>query len=569
MSHATPPSYLKSAIKQIYRDDDDFILIGLTGRTGSGCSTVASILQHPKEDIKHSLFIGQNPVSSEARKERIILEFFKFDWHPFLLIQVRSIITTFLLEKSSDEAIDYLKEIITEGKREAVKTVLDEIRNTQEKHISASQFYSIDLPHGAERLKNILGENNFVRVYQKIGKNIRVSGSAFSEELVSGKFFSLAEKIQNAIEEIHKEQKSKSQRTFIVIDTLRNPLEALFFQDRYSSFYLLAVSTPEEDRQRRLRKLNYSEDEIKQLDETEYTSRDINDERFYSVQDIQGCLQRADIYVSNPDVVDEVSKYASLSNQLIRFVSLIRRPGIVTPTAIERCMQVAHTAKLNSGCISRQVGAAVTDQGFGVRAIGWNDVPRGQIPCNLRSRTELLAGTSNSAYSDFERSDNEYLGKFRTKSSAFRVILKHGRNDAYCFKSDYNEFKDEKNQVHTRSLHAEENAFLQLTMSGASISKGAKLFTTASPCELCSKKAYQLGIETIIYIDPYPGIAVDHVLGIGANRPTLELFSGAIGRAFHKLYTPVVAYKDELNAMVGYEIPKVTADKSGANISKN
>ena len=168
--------------------------------------------------------IGQNPVSSEARKERIILEFFKFDWHPFLLIQVRSIITTFLLEKSSDEAIDYLKEIITEGKREAVKTVLDEIRNTQEKHISASQFYSIDLPHGAERLKNILGENNFVRVYQKIGKNIRVSGSAFSEELVSGKFFSLAEKIQNAIEEIHKEQKSKSQRTFIVIDTLRNPL---------------------------------------------------------------------------------------------------------------------------------------------------------------------------------------------------------------------------------------------------------------------------------------------------------------------------------------------------------
>ena len=196
-------------------------------------------------------------------------------------------------------------------------------------------------------------------------------------------------------------------------------------------------------------------------------------------------------------------------------------------------------------------------------------MPRGQIPCNLRSRTELLAGTSNSAYSDFERSDNEYLGKFRTKSSAFRVILKHGRNDAYCFKSDYNEFKDEKNQVHTRSLHAEENAFLQLTMSGASISKGAKLFTTASPCELCSKKAYQLGIETIIYIDPYPGIAVDHVLGIGANRPTLELFSGAIGRAFHKLYTPVVAYKDELNAMVGYEIPKVTADKSGANISKN
>ncbi len=76
---------------------------------------------------------------------------------------------------------------------------------------------------------------------------------------------------------------------------------------------------------------------------------------------------------------------------------------------------------------------------------------------------------------------------------------------------------------------------------------GGYLFTTASPCELCAKKAYQLGIKKIYYIDPYPGIATSHIIMGGTENPELVLFSGAIGRAFHRLYTPIIAYKDELN----------------------
>lgn len=41
-------NYLKSAISIIYGEDDDYILLGLTGRTGSGCSTVSEILQSEK-----------------------------------------------------------------------------------------------------------------------------------------------------------------------------------------------------------------------------------------------------------------------------------------------------------------------------------------------------------------------------------------------------------------------------------------------------------------------------------------------------------------------------------------
>lgn len=110
--------------------------------------------------------------------------------------------------------------------------------------------------------------------------------------------------------------------------------------------------------------------------------------------------------------------------------------------------------------------------------------------------------------------------------------------------------KKEKNQVHTRSLHAEENAILQLAKRGSIGIQGGVLFTTASPCELCSKKAFQLGIHDIVYVDPYPGISVTHTLASGADtsRPKVRLFNGAVGNAYHRLYESLLSIKDEYKA---------------------
>ena len=549
-------NYLKSAIARIYGDDDDFIVVGLTGRTGSGCSTAAKILRSRKDEIKHSLFSGESPASNEARKERILLRHFNATWTPFLLVQVRALITTFLLDKEIEIAASEFEEILpTAEKRGAFIALLEELRGPYRSIVSKSggvdvtTYYTETLPDKCEALRSVLGESAFVRLYQTIGKNIRLSGDPYRSALEEGKFFALAERVNSVIKAIHEERQKNNERTFIVVDAIRNPLEALFFQDRYSSFFLLAVSAPEMDRQKRLRALKYSEGDIASIDRIEYTPHDLDETAFYSVQDIQACLQRADLYVSNPDVTAKVNEFQDLANQLIRFVSLIRRPGIVTPSALERCMQIAYTAKLNSGCISRQVGAVVTDNNFSVRSIGWNDAPHGQVPCNLRSRDDLLKGSDSTAYSTFEQTDEKYLAHFVSRSQRFSIVPEGGRNNAFCFKSEYNAFTEERNQVHTRSLHAEENAFLQISKYGLASIEGGLLFTTASPCELCAKKAYQLGISKIYYIDPYPGIALDHVLQGGHKNPALTLFSGAIGRAFHKLYSPIVAYKDELNAL--------------------
>ncbi|MGZ8556285.1 MAG: hypothetical protein ACXWVX_07900 [Sulfuricurvum sp.] len=492
--------YLKSEIASIYGKDDDFILLGLTGRTGSGCSTVVGILQAEMSEIKHSLFFGDNPENNEHRKQRIIKNHFEKTWEPFKLIQVRAVLTLLLVESGIDEVMDFVKELegITGKMLLDLKSHFELIHNKfeglkiEESEMTSEQFYTKELPDLCEKIKKVLGESAFVNLYQKIGTNVRTSGNPIKASLCEGKFFTLADKINLIVKALRKENKNSGKKTIIVIDAIRNPLEAIFFQERYSSFFLVAISCDDLERKNRLRNLKYSEDAIKLLDEQEYKDRDLDKESSYSIQDIQGCLQRADLYISNPDVTDEVLKFKTLANQILKFVSLMKRPGLVTPTAIERCMQIAYTAKLNSGCISRQVGAVITDSNFSIQAVGWNDTPHGQVPCNLRSRFDLAGGKDQIAYSNFEKNNDKYLKFFKKNSERYIPIYQDGdgRNISYCFKSEYNKSEEKDNQVHTRSLHAEENAFLQISKYGGRGIEGGNLFTTASPCELCAKKAY-------------------------------------------------------------------------------
>src|SRR5690554_6699487 len=236
-------------------------------------------------------------------------------------------------------------------------------------------------------------------------------------------------------------------------------------------------------------------------------------------------------------------------------------PGLVTPSQSERCMQYAFDSKLNSGCISRQVGAVVTDSNFSVKAMGWNDVAQGLTPCSLRSANDLLDSEDESAYSNYERNNTVFRSTLeRSYSGCIDRIASQGRPCSFCFKDVQNALDGEKNQVHTRALHAEENAFLQISKYGGQALEGGILFTTASPCELCSKKAYQIGIRKIYYVDPYPGIAKDQILRSGNKQPDLVLFTGAVGRAYQQLFNPIMPYKEEVQIFGGIEIPNVKSE---------
>ena len=364
----------------------------------------------------------------------------------------------------------------------------------------------------------------------------------------------------------------------------------MFFKERYSAFYMVATKDVlDNSKTRVVERLKYLSlsgektskvaDKLLDLDETEYKTNDFSKGNFSS-PDVENCIQKSDFHIFNlkkAQIEDFIDRYnphfgkldfITREEQLLKLIALISQPGIVTPSAIERSMQIANTAKLNSGCISRSVGAAITDKSFHIKSIGWNDVAKGHTPCNLRNVEDLTGKDilNENHYSDFEKGveNNKSIYKYKNKEpNNFREAVKeyfgesydkmkgdlNGKNCSFCFKSIHNHYEGEANQVHTRSLHAEENAMLQITKLGGVGVEGGILFTTASPCELCSKKAFQLGIKTIYYIDPYPGISNDQILKGGRKelRPIMIPFSGAIGNVYQKLYDNFLSYKDEIS----------------------
>ena len=262
---------------------------------------------------------------------------------------------------------------------------------------------------------------------------------------------------------------------------------------------------------------------------------------FY-LQDIQSATQNADVFLSGLERND-------LGYKIVRYISLIMHPGLVGPTKEERCMQVAFSAKANSGCISRQVGAVVTDKDYNILSLGWNDVHCGKIPCALRTMQDLQRSSDGEIYSDLELRDS---GIFRrhiknydfTNINTVNTILE-GLPSAYCFKSIYNRLMHGNNPEYSRAIHAEARAFWACDKERA---RGGCLFTTSSSCENCTILVNEYGIKRVYYIEKYAGISQEHVNAVGKmeNRAEFILFEGAIGNAYMKMYTPVMPLKDEL-----------------------
>lgn len=574
------------SIEALYDNRENFIVIGLTGRTGSGCSSAGKIISSELKDIKFPKYkiIDDN----DERKYRIVYNFINNNWTPFVWIQIKDIITSFIVEKPYSEFAQYISSKLSSNDQEkheiiesldaAVKSDYEEIHKTriaikklrdkldssdtktmseiEERRNQSYDFYFKTLPGFTDKLKgklNALSGDNYTKFYQLVGDNIRSSGDAFDEKYDAKNIHRLAVRVNKLIKIFTNRARSTSEKVLIVIDAIRNPFEAIYLRERYSAFYLMSINTPEKDREYRLKKLlNLNDAQVENISKKEDDKKIEGKEFFYS-QNIAKCIQLSDIHINNPQ--EGTDNFSTLKKQLAWYISLIMHPGIVTPTKEERCMQLAVTAKLNSGCMSRQVGAIVTDENFSVKGIGWNSTAEGQPPCIVRSVEHLLNHDDPDAYSDYEKNNEKFRKLLKEKyankldNEEFKGKLS-GRNVTYCFKDIQNELEDEKNQVHTRSLHAEENAFLQIAKYGGQGIKNGILFTTASPCELCSKKAFQLGISQVFYIDPYPGISEDHILSIGKKRPKLTLFHGAIGRAYNQLYEPILPFKDELAGLL-------------------
>lgn len=608
------------AIKKVYSGKRDFILVGLTGRTGSGCSTVAGVLKKEKfQDLDLRDSKEYDYQNAEERKHKIVCDFMKenMNWKPFRIIEVSSLILASALEEGIEAFEGFIKEITSEDRNPKITigdmtkalavvrgnrhmfedakkyglntnmdqflisdtklsdTDMDFLEKTVDFHINIINEYKGSLKHILEQYSCYEVKRDkrtgiqqqqyhlFTYLMQEMGNNIRCSGNPFDSRFDAEHLNDFASKIGKLIQIIRLVDRNKNENgsTRICIDAIRNPYEAVYFKDRYKSFHLMAVNTKERDRKARLSHLK--REELKNLDDIEYGQKMKAPEDVFYHQNIQGCLEIADIHIYNPDVEGERPKYYKLTEQIIKYIALMLHPGLITPTHIERCMQLAFNAKYNSGCLSRQVGAIITRSDYSIQSVGWNDVPKGQVSCNLRDVHGFCRNKEAGSYSQFEINDKRFniVMEEISKETTGKAV---GRCLSYCFKDIYNGILGEKNQVFTRALHAEENAFLQISKYGGTQVMDGILFSTASPCELCSKKAYQLGIRTIYYIDPYPGISQTHILAVGrAEYPEMKLFYGAIGQAYLDFYETRIPLKDELELITDVSMKKIAKGEYG------
>ena len=307
----------------------------------------------------------------------------------------------------------------------------------------------------------------------------------------------------------------------IVIKSIRNDKEALFFKKRLINFFLINIDAPRKLRLQREKKKKKSEfttdEDFDKVDE-----RDTGEEEPPYGQHVKKCVDYSDIIINNDGSKNDLHK------KIEYYLNLIEKPGIYRPTELETHMAEAYFWSMQSSCLKRKVGAIIVKNGYTISS-GYNDTPKRRIIEKENKYIELkIPSCKEICYRDmYKRCFNEECNKLIT------FILDR------CHECNMTLDKNQKNVLSKhldlcRAIHAEERAILQTAKFGGQSLENTTLYTTTYPCQLCAKKIIEVGISKVVYIDPYP-YKESHKILKHANIE-LEKFEGVKSRKFDNLY---------------------------------
>lgn len=231
-----------------------------------------------------------------------------------------------------------------------------------------------------------------------------------------------------------------------VIDSIRNPEEVKTLRAR-GDFLLLNITAPRKVRFERVKTRKRENDPetlgaFIQTEKREFRSGNP------AAQQLLATEKMADLAVNNASTLEVLrDKVRSL---LLKWIQSRSRPSWDT-----YFMNIARMVALRSNCMKRHV-AAVIAKDKRIIATGYNGTPRGVKNCN-----EGGCPRCNS------------LGPSGSKL-----------DECLC-------------------SHAEENAITQSAYHGVNI-KDATLYTTFSPCLICTKMIINSGIREVVYDAHYP-----------------------------------------------------------------
>lgn len=537
----------------LYSIKRGFLILGFTGYTASGCTTAVDYIgKVTKPSLPRK--INSVDINEIGKFKNLQREWDDFEWNNFINIEVALVIMMFAFDQClkynySNENLKFIKEIVGDHKNDLrglkflhrPSSDLKNPRNAKELVLAYQTTKKL-----SDKIKSALSRGyiyNYIKILQKYGDDIRKYGKIEVKKGISDPSNILI--LPEAVRKIIKAYRICEKKNQFTIDAFRNPFEVEFFKRRYSEFYLVCITRTEEDRKSQLYKNKLNCDQIMELSNTERCKNKDKKEIFEWItsQNIPECAQKASYYINSVSV-------NHLKLEIARLLCLIKHPGCFQPTYDEFHMEIAMTARQKSGCISRKVGAVVVGSDNSIMGIGWNQPPSGQEACINRTTYELIESENSTRFSDYELSESfkEHIKK------------KYCENDLdvpFCFKDELYSLENNttshasKKNEFTRSLHAEERAFLSIKEHSHHL-KNCTLFTTDSPCTLCAKKAYHVGVNRIVFIEEYPGITNIQTLksGIRKNEIVIEQFEGAAGEAYDKLFSSIMPEKDYLKILI-------------------
>jgi deoxycytidylate deaminase len=351
------------------------------------------------------------------------------------------------------------------------------------------------------------------------------------------------------VREIFKEINERGIRDRIIVDSIRNTAEVYALR-KYVNFYLIAVYAPREIREKRLT------DKYKDRREQFIKDDERDSEETYEYgQQVRSCVYLSDILIINDHDFYPNSKFEKefYGKKIDYYINATENPGSVHPTATETIMTLAYTQSMRSWCLKRKVGAVITTKDDKVITTGYNEVPDNANFCKDeygmcfrdKIRLEFIRKISFCPKCGRRIEINYECPKCGQKMKEFdlKCIRSSCRidldipivcpNDNCCF-DVRGEFKM-KELGRCRALHAEETAIISLPRIGGGVSlKGAKIYTTTFPCNLCSNKIVNTGISGVVYVEPYPDLNSSKILQ--DNEVIIDLFEGVKSRAYFKLF---------------------------------
>ncbi len=309
--------------------------------------------------------------------------------------------------------------------------------------------------------------------------------------------------------EKHPDKQIQAHRICHVIDSVKNVDELKLLRLIYGeALFAIGVFSPLEIRKKNLERpgaLNAID--IHKLIDTD------SGEEFSHGQSVRDTFPQCDFFLRVDEPITgptEDKAIGQLVEKLRKFLNLIFRTAVVSPTPEENAMYAAASAARNSACISRQVGAAVTSNVGELLATGWNDVPSSggglygkpplfQIAKEERGDERCYAKPGAKCYNDLEKRTiadkivealvRDSVLTSENREAAVQTIMKDSRV------KDLIEF--------SRAVHAEMHAILGASRVAGDRVIGGKVFVTTYPCHSCARHLVAAGISEIYYIEPY------------------------------------------------------------------